>query len=325
MEPIVFLEHVCKSYTHVERSPGFFGFFRNLFHPKKKSFQAVSDLSFSIKKGEKVAFIGPNGAGKSTTIKILTGILHPTSGQVRVLSLNPHMHRMELGLRIGAVFGQRSQLWPHLPVMDSFKLLQAIYEIDEADFVKRLRLLSTLFEVESILDKPAKSLSLGQRMRADLVGSLLHEPEILFLDEPTIGLDINGKLAIRKFLNHLTKELGTTLFLTSHDTQDIEEVAQRVIILDKGKMVLDSSLEGLKKRIHKKLVTILSEEPIDVEMPGVDFIAKEPFKSTLEVDLGIVSLEEVIKFVLSNHSIKDITIEDPSLEEIIRDIYGGRI
>lgn len=163
-------------------------------------------------------------------------------------------------------------------------------------------------------------------MRADLVGSLLHEPSILFLDEPTIGLDINGKLAIRKLLNQLTKELGTTLFLTSHDTQDIEEVAERVIILDKGRMILDSPLDGLKKRIHKKVVTVLSEEEIlDVRRPGVNVLHNEPFKTSFEVDIRTVPLDEVIKHILSKHSIKDITIENPSLEEIIRGIYGGEV
>jgi len=320
MENIITLKHIYKSYNKVEKQPGIAGFFGNLVAPKKSVFEAVNDLSFTIKKGEKVAFIGPNGAGKSTTIKILTGILHPTSGRAEVLGLDPHKERETLAYKIGVVFGQRSQLWFHLPVIDSFRLLGSIYDIPESDFNQRLSKLCHLFDIKNLLDRPAKALSLGERMRADLVGSLLHAPEVLFLDEPTIGLDINGKLAIRKLL----KELAITLFLTSHDTQDIEEVAERVIILDKGKMVFDDSLEGMKKRIHKKVVTVLSEEELlDMEMAGVDFLKKEPYKSILEIDLKIVPLEEVIKRLITRHSIKDITVEDPSLEEIIRDIYGG--
>lgn len=325
METVISLRDVSKSYQSTQASKGAAAVFKALFRPKRSIFHAVSNVSFTIGRGEKVAFIGPNGAGKSTTIKMLTGILSPTSGTISVLGLNPHLERMKLSFKIGAVFGQRSQLWFHLPVIDSFRLIGSIYELEEALFSKRLNTLVDLFEISPLLDKPAKALSLGERMRCDLVGSLLHSPEILFLDEPTIGLDINGKLAIRKLLNHMTKELGTTLFLTSHDTQDIEEVAERVIILDRGAVVHDAPLQLLQKKISKKLITVLSEnERLKLNLKGVDHVLTEPFRHVLEIDTKSLPLPELIEDLFRNNVIKDITVEDPSLEEIIRDIYAGK-
>lgn len=325
METVISLEDVSKSYQSTEVSGGTFGFLRGFLKPKRSAFHAVTHISLKINRGEKVAFIGPNGAGKSTTIKMLTGILSPTSGSVSVLGLNPSRDRLRLSYKIGAVFGQRSQLWFHLPVFDSLKLLGAIYELGPVHFTRRLKMLVELFDIEPLLEKPAKALSLGERMRCDLVGSLLHSPEILFLDEPTIGLDINGKLAIRKLLNHMTKELGTTLFLTSHDTQDIEEVAERVVILDKGSIVHDSSLQDLQKKISKKLITVLSDhEKLSLSLSGVEIVKAEDFRHVLEIDTKTLSLSKLIEELFSLNAIKDITVEDPSLEEIIRDIYAGK-
>lgn len=246
MKPAIFVEGLSKAFVLRKTTPGFYGAFTSLFATQTASFQAVESLSFSIYPGQKVAFIGPNGAGKSTTIKMLTGILHPTAGTAEVLGLVPWKARTALGFQIGTVFGQRSQLWYHLPPLDTFNLLAKIYELTKSAYKTRLDELIGIFEIEKLLDRPVRQLSLGERMRCELVASLLHKPKILFLDEPTIGLDLNAKIQIRELLNRLSCEHGTTLFLTSHDTLDIEKIADRVLVLDKGSIVLDSSLNELK-------------------------------------------------------------------------------
>lgn len=240
--------HLSKSFTVRKSAPGFLGAVKGLFAPRKSSVTAINDLSFTLMPGERVAFIGPNGAGKSTTIKMLTGILHPSSGMIEVLGLVPWKERHLLGYKIGTVFGQRTQLWYHLPPSATFDLLAKIYEIAPPIYHNRLRELIDLFEIAPFLDKPVRQLSLGERMRCEIAASLLHQPEILFLDEPTIGLDINAKLRIRTLLKTLAQDFGTTLFLTSHDTADIEQVCQRVIVLDKGVRIADCPLSTLKER-----------------------------------------------------------------------------
>lgn len=252
MSSAIHVRHLCKSFTTRSSPPGLFGALKGLFSPSKTIVPAIQDLSFSIQPGERVAFIGPNGAGKSTTIKMLTGILYPSSGQIEVLGLVPWKQRKALGYQIGTVFGQRSQLWYHLPSADTFDLLARIYELGKGTYQKQLKALIEVFEIAPFLHKPVRQLSLGERMRCEMVASLLHQPKILFLDEPTIGLDVNAKLNMRHLLNRLGKEQGTTLFLTSHDTADIEQVCKRVLILDKGTLVRDSSLKELKKNYVKK-------------------------------------------------------------------------
>lgn len=244
---IINIQHLSKSFTVRKGRPGIWGGFVSLFSAEKKHHLAISDLTLQVTAGERVAFIGPNGAGKSTTIKMLTGILHPTSGSIEVLGFTPSKDRHNLGFQIGTVFGQRSQLWQHLPPSDTFDLLAKIYEIPSKVYKEYLEELICLFEIRHLLNKPVRQLSLGERMRCEIVASLLHKPKILFLDEPTIGLDIHAKLLIRNLLNRLSKEQGTTLFLTSHDTADIEKVCDRVIVLDKGSIIHDSSLTDLKK------------------------------------------------------------------------------
>jgi len=318
------LKALSKTFEVRKSQKGFFASLRGLIRPDMRHIEAVSPLTFSVEQGEKVAFIGPNGAGKSTTIKMMTGILYPSRGEISVLGLTPWKNRYELGFQIGTVFGQRSQLWAHLPPRDTFDLLATIYEIDQISFKKRLKELSDIFELGTLLDTPVRQLSLGQRMRCELTASLLHKPKILFLDEPTIGLDLNAKLEVRTLLNRLAKEEGTTLFLTSHDTQDIEEVATRVLIIDKGALILDSSLEHMKKQhLKKKILTLtLEEETIDFKRPGIHILEERPHHITLEVDINLHAIEQVIHEALQKARVKDITIEDPSMEEIIRDLYA---
>jgi ABC-2 type transport system ATP-binding protein len=257
---------------------------------------------------------------------MLTGILHPTSGLVEVLSLTPWKERRALGYKIGTVFGQRTQLWPSLPPSDSFHLLSKIYEIEKPLFETRLKELVDLFEIDPLLQKPVRHLSLGERMRCELVASLLHNPSILFLDEPTIGLDINAKLKIRGLLNKLSKEQGTTLFLTSHDTADIEQVCDRVLILDQGTILLDSPLKELKKNfIKRKILSLTTDvEKLVLDLPGIKVLENGDHHFVCEINVEENPIERVIHETLKQTSLKDVTIEDPSMEEIIRTLYKTR-
>jgi ABC-2 type transport system ATP-binding protein len=324
MDTAIKIDRLSKTFVARDTFPGILGALKGLFFAQKHEITAIKELSFEIKTGERVAFIGPNGAGKSTTIKMLTGILHPTSGNVEVLGLVPWKDRHSLGYQIGTVFGQRTQLWYHLPPSDTFALLSKIYEIDPPAYKERLQELVHLFEIEHLLNKPVRQLSLGERMRCEIVASLLHEPKILFLDEPTIGLDINAKLMIRGLLNKLSKDHGTTLFLTSHDTADIEQVCDRVIVLDKGLIITDSSLRDLKKTYMKKkiLTLVTDEEVLSLNLPGMKVLENAHHHFSCEVDIGLTPIDRVIQEALKLTSLKDVTIEDPSMEEVIRLLYG---
>lgn len=324
MNTAIKINNLSKTFIARDTFPGIFGSIKGLFFAKNRELVAIKDLSFEIVAGERVAFIGPNGAGKSTTIKMLTGILHPSSGNVEVLGLIPWKDRHALGYQIGTVFGQRTQLWYHLPSSDTFDLLSKIYEIDPQIYKDRLQELISLFEIEHLLYKPVRQLSLGERMRCEIVASLLHKPKILFLDEPTIGLDINAKLMIRGLLNRLSKDHGTTLFLTSHDTADIEQVCDRVIVLDKGLIITDSSLKDLKKTYMKKkiLTLVMDEEHLSLNLSGIKVLENAHHHFICEVDVSSTPIDRVIQEALTLTTLKDITIEDPSMEEVIRLLYG---
>lgn len=324
MNTVIKIENLSKKFIIRDTFPGILGTFKGLFFAQNRDLPAINSLSFEIAKGERVAFIGPNGAGKSTTIKMLTGILHPSSGNIEVLGLTPWKDRHSLGYQIGTVFGQRTQLWYHLPPADTFDLLSKIYEIDPQSYRDRLQELVSLFEIGHLLHKPVRQLSLGERMRCEIVASLLHKPKILFLDEPTIGLDINAKLMIRGLLNKLSKDHGTTLFLTSHDTADIEQVCDRVIVLDKGSIITDSSLKDLKKTYMKKkiIALVMDEECLSLSLPGIKVLENAHHHFICEVDIGITPIDRVIQEALKLTTLKDITIEDPSMEEVIRLLYG---
>lgn len=324
MEHVINIEKLTKSFVLKRSYKGISGALKGLFRPQTRRVIGINDLTFSVRKGERLAFIGPNGAGKSTTIKLLTGILYPTSGKIEVLGLTPWKDRKALGFRIGTVFGQRTQLWHHLPPSDTFDLLSKIYEIEEKVYEKRLQKLVEIFEITPFFEKPVRQLSLGQRMRCELVASLLHKPEILFLDEPTIGLDINAKLKIRSLLNELSQEEGTTLFLTSHDTADIEQVCDRVVILNEGQIVLDNPLKELKRTaIKKKILTIVTgEEKVDLALDGLDVLENRDYHFVCEINLEKITIEQVIHEILKKTTLKDLTVEDPSMEEIIQNLYG---
>lgn len=284
----------------------------------------MRDIDFTVARGETVAFIGPNGAGKSTTIKILTGILHPTSGEARVLGFTPWKDRRRLAFRIGSVFGQRSQLWLHLPPGDTFDLLSRIYEMDRDDYRKRRAQLVELFELGEIVDTPTRKLSLGQRMRCEVAASLLHKPEVLFLDEPTIGLDPVAKATIRELISRANREEGVTVFLTSHDAGDIERLCKRVLIINHGRILFDDGTNRLRREfLQKKEIDLKLTAPWqnELNMPGVEVLKAKGFGMKLSVDTARLSIEKVVSGILARGGVEDITIQNVPMEEIIADIY----
>ena len=242
------VENLSKKFTKKIKKEGVKG----LFFSEEKEYQAVDNISFEVKKGEIIAFVGPNGAGKSTTIKMLTGILHPTSGNIEVAGFNPSKDRKKLAYKIGCMFGQKSSLWMHLPAIDTYKLYGAMYDIPKDEINKRIDEVVQMFNIKDLINIPVRKLSLGQRMICEIAAIMLHKPEILFLDEPTIGLDIVVKEKVRNAIKKINKEQGTTIFLTSHDLGDIEKLCERIIIIDKGKIIKDESLENLKKDYLKQ-------------------------------------------------------------------------
>ena len=298
---------------------------KSLFKKEKIIKSAVNGVSFDVEEGEALAFIGPNGAGKSTTIKMLTGILYPTSGDIRVLGMDPSVDRIKLSYHIGTVFGQKEQLWVHLSAMDNFKFFGSIYDIKKDELSKRITELSNLFEINEFINQPVKSLSLGQRMKCEMVASLLHKPKLLFFDEPTIGLDPIAKETLRQLIKKINKELKTTIIFTSHDVGDIEEVCRRVIIINNGKVVLDDSMQNLKHSyLNKKIVEVNLNK--DIKLPkrtGIKVLESGDTMYKIEVDMTKTSMDELLGLFKAD-DLQDISISSQPLEEIIKDIYRGK-
>ena len=313
-----------KTYRTRIKAEGLGASFRALAKPDWKEVQAVKGIDLEVGKGDIVAFIGPNGAGKSTFIKMLCGILHPSAGTISVLGMSPVKERRKLALRIGTVFGQKSQLWLHLPALDSFTLLAAIYELSDAERRSRVEELSELFELGEFLKTPVRKLSLGQRIRCEVAASLLHDPELLFLDEPTIGLDVVVKQAIRELILRRNKERGTTVFLTSHDPSDIELLCRRAVVIDHGAIVLDTPVEKLRSEyLGKKLIDVSFSIPQAIpKLAGVtENAGSGGLKSTLEVDTGICPIGDVMERLSALGNVLDITISNPPMEDIIAAIF----
>lgn len=292
--------------------------------PKSPVFTAVDAVTFAIESGERVAFIGPNGAGKSTTLKMLTGILYPTSGTARVAGRVPWQERQALAHDIGIVFGQRSQLWYHLPVRDSFDLLAKIYGVTATAYRTRLAQIVEVLRIGHLVDQPVKSLSLGQRMRCEIAASLLHKPKLLFLDEPTIGLDVTAKALLREHLRHLAQADETTIVLTSHDTGDIEEICNRMILINGGRILLDKPLSALRDDFlsAKRVTVVTAEEEPHAEIAGAELVERGRHRLVLAVDQSVTAIDAVVGTVLRELSVKDLSIENAPLESLIKDLYG---
>jgi ABC-2 type transport system ATP-binding protein len=286
---------------------------------------AVDSISLEVPAGQAIAFIGPNGAGKSTTIKMLTGILHPTSGQASVLGVTPWKSRRTLAHRIGVVFGQRSQLWYHLPPRDTMELLARIYDLDPQDYRKRREMLVDRFHLSPFWTTPVRKLSLGQRMRAEVAASLLHSPQVLFLDEPTIGLDVLARQELRALIQEWNQQEGVTVFLTSHDAGDIEQVARRVVVVNHGRIVLDDKVSAMRRHyLSEKILSVKFQSlPEAIAWPaGVTAMKATDYALKLQVDTRIISIETVISLILQAGSVADIAIEDPPLDTVIAHIYN---
>jgi ABC-2 type transport system ATP-binding protein len=317
------IKNLRKDFRVKEKAEGFSGSLQALFKPKFKTVHAVNGLSLEIPEGQIVAFIGPNGAGKSTTIKMLAGILYPTSGKISVLGLNPTLNREKLAMQIGSVFGQRSQLWYHLPAIDSFNLLAKIYELDNDSYIARRDELIRLFEIEPYLKTPVRKLSLGERMRCEITASLLHRPRIVFLDEPTIGLDVIAKQSIREIIRKVNKEEGVTIFLTSHDAGDVESLADRTVVINYGSIVYDDTTENFKKDyIKSKTIELTFNKPLkNFEYPFGKVLETGKYNLKIEFNTGKESVNDFMRFAFEKYDINDINIFDPSMEEIIGAIY----
>jgi ABC-2 type transport system ATP-binding protein len=325
MQPAVELHELSKSFrVRRPRRGGIGARLSNFIAPRIDAVAAVDRLSFSIAPGERVAFIGPNGAGKSTTLKLLAGILQPDAGDVRVLGLVPARQRTELAFAIGTVFGQRSQLWYQLPPRDTFELLGRVYEIDPRVHARRIDALTSVFELAPLMSTPVRHLSLGERMRCEIAASLLHSPRILFLDEPTIGLDVSAKAAIRELLLTESTREGITLLLTSHDTGDMESVCDRVIVIHRGRLLWDDSIAALRRSfLSAKRVMLWSEaDRLDMDLPGVRVLSSVAHRTELEIESGAMPLGQVVDAALRQSSIKDMAIEDAPLDEVIRALYA---
>ncbi|ERI93797.1 ABC transporter, ATP-binding protein [Clostridiales bacterium oral taxon 876 str. F0540] len=319
---IIKVQNLYKNFKVKTKEEGLKGSIRSIISPSYREIEAVNNISFEAQKGEILAFIGPNGAGKSTTIKMLTGILHQTSGNIEVLGLNPSTQRKQLSFRIGTVFGQKSQLWFHLPPLDSFNLLGNIYEMDKAKLKNRIEFLKETFEIGDLMDVPVRKLSLGQRIRCEIAASILHEPEIIFLDEPTIGLDVVVKQKIRELILKLNKEEKTTIFLTSHDAGDIEQLCKRAIIINHGQVVLNESIKSLKyDYLNKKEISIKYNHEIKVDDPNINVVKRKGGALKVQVDTSKQDIEEVLTELIKYGKVDDITISEPPLEEIISYIY----
>lgn len=300
---------------------------RNLLTREFRPVQAVDHLSFSLAAGELVGYLGPNGAGKSTTLKILTGLLVPDGGVVRVNGFVPWQERRRYVANIGAVFGQRTTLWWDLPVIESFDLLQHIYRLRPEQFQRNLADFTQLLELEPFLNTPVRSLSLGQRMRADIAAALLHDPPLLFLDEPTIGLDVVAKERIRQFIRRMNQERGTTIILTTHDLQDVEKLCERVMIIDSGRLLFDGKLESLRNRFgnQRRLVVDFAEEYPDPAIADTQIIAQEGLRVTYQFERTKLTASELIGRLTANFRIQDLAVQEAAIEDTIRRIYEEKL
>ena len=319
---VIKVEKLSKNFKVKIKEKGFKGSLKSIINPKYKIIKAVNNISFEVEKGEMIAFIGPNGAGKSTSIKMMTGILFPDKGKIDILGLKPSKDRKSLAYSIGCVFGQKEQLWTHLTPYDNFKFFGAIYDIPESRVEKKIDELRELFELDEFINTPVRNLSLGQRIRCEIVASLIHEPKILFLDEPTIGLDPVVKEKIRTLIKRMNKEYKTTVVLTSHDVSDIEKLCKRVIIVNKGQIVLDDTMENLKYHyLNKKIIDAKMKEKVNLDsVEGIKILKDKDYNLKIEVDLKKKNISDAIK-LLNPDNIIDINISNVPLEDIISEIY----
>ena len=322
--PVIEVKHLKKQFKSVRKQKGLKGAIKGLFCPEKKIVTAVDDISFSIERGEIVGYIGPNGAGKSTTVKMMSGILRPTSGEILVNGISPVKDRKEVVKHLGVVFGQRTQLYWDLRLGESFELLKRIYDVPDDVYSKNMAMMDEILDLKSIVDTPVRQLSLGQRMRGDLAAAMLHSPDVLFLDEPTIGLDVDAKHAIRRFIKEINETRKTTIILTTHDLGDIQELCKRIIIINKGVVIEDGSLDELIDRIapYRQLVIDFYTEQ-HIEHPNAEIVSTEGCRTVYRFMKNEITAAALIEYIGAKAKIKDIRLEEASIDDIIRVAYSG--
>ena len=329
------VENLSKEFKSNKKYPGFKGAIKSFFSTEYITKKAVDDISFVINDGEIVGYIGANGAGKSTTIKMMTGILTPTSGRVYVNNLVPYENREENAKNIGVVFGQKTQLWWDLPISETFSLLKDIYDVSDADFEERMKFLKEVLGLEEFFLSPVRTLSLGQRMRADLAAALIHNPQVIYLDEPTIGLDVVVKENVRKAIKEINLKYGTTIILTTHDLDDIEELCNRIIIIDKGKKIYDGEIKGVKEEYgYLATVEIQVKEEISLESLNIfdDIYKDKDFKIDFKenklfitFNINKISSSEIISRVMKKITVVDFAVKETSIEDIVKKMYKNEV
>jgi len=323
MEAVIEVRDVVKEYVIAKKETGLRGAVKGLLFPDKKKVRGVDGISFSVAPGEIVGYIGPNGAGKSTTIKMLTGILHPTSGSIRVCGISPQEDRKAVVKRLGVVFGQRTQLYWDLRLGESFELLRRIYQVDARSFADNMNVLREVLQLDDFIDTPVRQLSLGQRMRGDLAAAMLHSPSVLFLDEPTIGLDAEAKHAIRGFIQEMNRLRGLTVILTTHDLDDVEQLCDRLLIVNRGKVVEDGPIDELIGKLtpRRLLVVELQSPCADLFHPVADIVKQDGLKIWYQFEKSRISASELIADLSKKLPIQDLSVKEPNIEDAIREVY----
>lgn len=323
MEAVVEVIDLVKEYVISKKESGLKGALKGLLFPEKTTVRGVDGISFSINPGEIVGYIGPNGAGKSTTIKMLTGILHPTSGSIKVCGISPQADRKSVVRKLGVVFGQRTQLYWDLRLGESFELLRRIYQIDKSSYEETLTVLREVLKLDEFINTPVRQLSLGQRMRGDLAAAMLHSPSILFLDEPTIGLDADAKHAIRNFIKEINRKRSVTVILTTHDLDDVEQLCSRLVVVNHGKVVEDGPIDSIIHKLtpHRLLVVELQHACDDLSHPYAEIIKREELKIWYQFEKERISASQLISDLSQKLPIQDLSVKEPNIEDAIREVY----
>ena len=320
---LIEVENLVKEYIIAKKKSGLKGVITGMFNPEKVKVRAVDNISFSIARGEIVGYIGPNGAGKSTTIKMLTGILHPTAGSLTVEGVSPHKDRKAVVKKLGVVFGQRTQLYLELRLGESFEFLKRVYQVDPEVYRKNLDTMCDILKIDELMDIPVRQLSLGQRMKGDLAAAMLHSPSILFLDEPTIGLDIEAKHAIRKFILEINKRCQVTVILTTHDLDDVEQLCTRLMVINHGIIIEDGPFDKLLMKLapYRMLIVDLNAVPEHIHHPAAEIIRQEGKRVWFRFEKEKITASELISDLSKAYPIKDLSVQEPNIEDIIREVY----